>query len=184
MWALRDPSTAALRQANCIESLAASWGTWNLTTTDEELPEDVPSVQLSSQCRRSLRRAGATGPYVSIPSDAPEGEDPQPVVLLGYPFWRRHYNSDPGVIGRNLQLVHKNYAIVGVMPERFTIGDADVYTPLKIGSDPNIGFQARVRLRPGVTHAAADAELQPLFEQFARELPRTSPRNSECMCAG
>jgi putative ABC transport system permease protein len=36
-----------LRQAKCIESLAASWGTWNLTTTGEDLPEDVPSVQLS-----------------------------------------------------------------------------------------------------------------------------------------
>jgi putative ABC transport system permease protein len=63
-----------------------------------------------------------------------------------------------------------------VMPERFTIGDADVYTPLKIGSDPNISFQARVRLRPGVTHAAADAELQPLFEQFARDTPTHFPK--------
>ena len=52
-------SIKVLRQANCIESLAASWGTWNLTTTDEDLPQDVPSVQLSampafiSACRRS-----------------------------------------------------------------------------------------------------------------------------------
>jgi len=46
----------ALRQAKCIESLAASWGTWNLTTTDEDLPEGVPSVQLSGSaigCRSS-----------------------------------------------------------------------------------------------------------------------------------
>jgi hypothetical protein len=33
-----------LRQAKCVESVAASWGTWNLTTTDEELAQDVPSV--------------------------------------------------------------------------------------------------------------------------------------------
>jgi hypothetical protein len=26
-----------------------------------------------------------------------------------------------------IQLVHKNYTIIGVMPSRFTIGDADVY---------------------------------------------------------
>src|SRR5579864_8504301 len=36
-----------LRQANCIESAAASWGTWNLTNTGDELPEDVQSVQLT-----------------------------------------------------------------------------------------------------------------------------------------
>jgi predicted permease len=164
-----------LRQAKCIESLAASWGTWNLTTTDEELPEDVPSVQLSGNAGTHFGVPALLGRTL-IPSDAPDGQDPQPVVLLSYRFWRRHYNSDPGVVGRTLQLVHKNYTVVGVMPERFTIGDADVYTPLKIGSDPTMIFQARVRLRPGVTRAAADAELQPLFEQFARETPTHFPK--------
>src|SRR5436190_23633681 len=33
---ITGPQYAALRQAHCIESLAASWGTWNLTATDEE----------------------------------------------------------------------------------------------------------------------------------------------------
>ena len=165
----------ALRQAKCIESLAASWGTWNLTTTDEDLPEDVPSVQLSGNAGAHFGVPALLGRTL-IPSDAPDGQDPQPVVLLSYRFWRRHFNSDLGVVGRNLQLVHKNYTVVGVMPERFTIGDADVYMPLKIGSDPAIVLQARVRLRPGVARAAADAELQPLFEQFARETPTHFPK--------
>jgi predicted permease len=164
-----------LRQAHCIESLAASWGTWNLTTTDEELPEDVPSVQLSGNAGAHFGVPALFGRTL-IASDAPEGQDPQPVVLLSYRFWRRHYNSDPAVVGRNLQLVHKNYNVVGVMPERFTIGDADVYLPLKINGDPSAILMPRVRLRPGVTHAAADAELQPLFEQFARETPTHFPR--------
>ena len=169
------PQYKALRQANSIESLAASWGTWNLTTTGEDLPEDVPSVQLSANAGVHFGVPALLG-RTFILSDAPDGQDPQPVILLSYRFWRRHYNSDPGVVGRNLQLVHKNYNIIGVMPERFTIGDADVYTPLKIASDPNVVLQARVRLRPGVTHAAADAELQPLFEQFARETPTHFPK--------
>src|SRR5215831_18052625 len=33
-----------LSQANCVENVAAIFGVWNLTTTDEELPEDVPTV--------------------------------------------------------------------------------------------------------------------------------------------
>jgi hypothetical protein len=44
---LTGPRLRVLRQARCLESVAASWGTWNLTTTDEDLPEDVPSTQLS-----------------------------------------------------------------------------------------------------------------------------------------
>jgi len=55
-----------------------------------------------------------------MPSDAIDGQDPQPVAVLGYKFWRRHFNSDPSVIGQTLQLVRKNYTIVGVLPPRFT----------------------------------------------------------------
>ena len=29
------------------------------------------------------------------PSDAIDGQDPQPVVVLGYKFWQRHFNGDP-----------------------------------------------------------------------------------------
>lgn len=172
---LTGPQLKALRQLGCIESVAASWGTWNLTTTDEDLPQDVPSVQLSANAGVHFGVPALLGRTI-IPSDAPDGQDPQPVVVLSYKFWQRHFDSDVTVVGRNLQLVHKNYTIVGVLPSRFTIGDADVYLPLKLTNDPNLTYNPRVRLRPGVTHAAADAELQPLFEQFAKETPTHFPK--------
>jgi predicted permease len=165
----------ALRQAGCIESVAATWGTWNLTTTDEDLPQDVPSTQLSGNAGAHFGVPALLGRTIN-PSDAPESQDPQPVVVLSYKFWQRHFNSDPNVIRRNLQLVHKNYTIVGVMPSRFTIGDADVYLPLRLTSDPNVTVLPRIRLRPGVTHEAANAELQPLIEQFAKETPTHFPK--------
>ena len=127
-----------LRDARCIESLAGSWGTWNLTTTDEDLPQDVPSTQLTAN----------SGAHFGVPA----------------------------MLGRTLQLVHKNYTIVGVMPSRFTIADSDVYLPFKLTNDPDIAFQPRVRLRPGTTRAAADAELQPLLEQFAKDTPSHFPK--------
>ncbi len=166
---------AALRQTHCIEAAAASWGTWNLTTTDEDLPEDVPSTQLSGNAGIYFGVPALLGRTI-LPADAPEGEDPQPVVVLSFKFWQRHYNSDPGVIGRRLQLVHKNYTIVGVMPSRFTINDADVYLPLKITTDPGKRFTPRLRLRPGITHEAANAELQPLIDQFAKADPSHFPK--------
>ncbi len=98
------------------------------------------------------------------------------MVVLSYRFWSRHFNSDTTVVGRKLQLVHKDYTIIGVLPSRFTIGDADVYLPLKLTNDPNLTFNPRVRLRPGVTHEAANAELQPLLEQFAKETPTHFPK--------
>src|SRR6266702_8583820 len=62
------------------------------------------------------------------------------------------------------------------MPSRFTWQDADVYVPLKITNDANIDYGPLVKLRPGVTHAAANSELQPLLEQFAKENPSHFPK--------
>jgi putative ABC transport system permease protein len=175
MVGVNGPQLALLRQANCIESAAATGGGWNLTTTDEDLPEDVQSSQLSGNAFAHFGVPALLGRTI-IPSDAPDGRDPQPVVVLSYKFWRRHFNSDPKVVGRTLQLVHKNYTIVGVMPSRFTIADADVYLPMKITNDPSAYFLGRFRLRPGVTHEAANAELQPLMEQFAKAAPNRFPK--------
>ncbi|MBZ5593772.1 MAG: ABC transporter permease [Acidobacteriia bacterium] len=172
---ITGPQLKLLRQVKCLESVAASWGTWNLTTTDEDLPQDVPSVQLTGNAGTHFGVPALLGRTL-IPSDAPDGQDPQPVVVLSYLFWQRHFNSDPKVVGRNLQLVHKNYTIVGVLPPRFTWEDAAVYLPLKITNDANIQYGPLVRLRPGITHAAANAELQPMIEQFARETPTHFPK--------
>ena len=169
------PQLKVLRQAKSLESVAATWGTWNLTTTDEELPQDVPSTQLTGNAGSHFGVPAMLGRTI-IPSDAPEGRDPEPVVVLSYLFWQRHFNSDPSVVGRTLQLVHKNYTIIGVMPPRFTWQDADVYLPLKITNDPTLNFDPLIRLKPGVTQAAANSELQPLIEQFAKEAPTHFPK--------
>ena len=168
------PQLALLREARCVDSLAASWGTWNLTTTDEDLPEDVPSVQLTANAGTYFGVPALLG-RTMVPSDAPEGQDPQPVVVLSYLFWQRHFNSDPTVVGRTLQLVHKNYTIIGVLPPRFTWNDADVYLPLKVTNDSSAVFAPLIKLKPGTTYAAANAELQPLLEQFAKETPSHFP---------
>jgi predicted permease len=172
---ITGPQLKALRQVKCLESVAATWGTWNLTTTDEELPQDVPSTQLTGNAGVHFGVPALYGRTL-IPSDAPDGQDPQPVVVLSYLFWKRHFDSDPKVVGRNLQLVHKNYTIVGVMPPRFTWDDASVYLPLKVTNDQTIDFGPLIRLKPGITHEAANAELQPLLEQFAKDTPTHFPK--------
>jgi len=107
-----------------------------------------------------------------------DGHDPEPVVVLSYKFWQRHFNSDPGVVGQKLQMVHKDYTIVGVAPSRFTWGDVDVYVPQKIVQEPNHTFNTEIRLKPGVTRDQADAALMPLFQQFAKDRPVGFPRGN------
>ena len=147
---------------------------WSLTVTGSDLPEDVQGTYLSSNAFNFFGVPAALGRGLQ-PSDAIDGQDPQPVVVLSYKFWQRHFNSDPGVLGKTMQLVRKNYMIVGVASSRFTWGDGDVYLPLKITGDPVKSFYAGVRLKPGISHAQADAALGPLIQQFAKETPKHFP---------
>ena len=61
------------------------------------------------------------------------------------------------------------------MPPRFRWADVDMYLPLKVTRDPHIYFGASIKLRPDVTTAQANAELQPYLEQFAKESPERYP---------
>ncbi len=147
---------------------------WSLTVTGSDLPEDVEADYFSSNAFAYFGVPAALGRGLQ-PSDAIDGQDPQPVVVLSHKFWERHFAGNPGVVGQTMQMVHKNYTIVGVASPRFTWDDADVYVPQKITQDQNNTFYVGVRLKPGVSHAQANAALQPLIETFAKETPKHFP---------
>ncbi|MBV9501159.1 MAG: ABC transporter permease, partial [Acidobacteriaceae bacterium] len=177
------PQLKVLKQAKCIESLAVGWGWWNLTTTDEDLPEDVPALYISTNFGSHFGVPARLGRTL-IPSDAPPGQDPQPVVVLSYNFWERHFNANPSIVGRTLQLLHKNYTVVGVMPFRFTWGGADVYLPLKMTQDATIQYNSFIKLKPGISRSAANSEFQALLEQFAKETPSHFPKKFRANVTG
>src|SRR4029077_17903238 len=91
-------------------------------------------------------------------------------------FWQRHYNGDPAIVGKNIQLVHKDYTILGVLPPRFTWRDGDVYLPMKMSHDKNVTYGTLIKLKPGVRPEAADAEFRPLLQQFEKERPDDYPQ--------
>ncbi len=170
---LNGPQIDQLRQAKSLEDITAmDW--WNLTTTDGDIPEDVQAMYISPNAPNHWGIRALMGRWL-IPSDAPPGQQPQPVVVLTYQFWQRYFMGDRNVVGRTIQLVHKPYQIVGVMPPRFKWGAADMYLPLKMTQDPNIHLAASFKLRPGVSAAQASAELQPVLEEFAKQSPTQFP---------
>ncbi len=147
---------------------------WNLTVTGHDLPEDVQGAYATSNTFQFLGVPPVLGRGL-LPSDAIDGHDPQPVAVLSYKFWQRHFNGNPDVVGKTMQLVHKNYTIVGIAAPRFTWNDAEVYLPLKVTQDPVPSYLTELRLKPGVSHAAAAAALAPLIHQFAKETPKHFP---------
>jgi putative ABC transport system permease protein len=171
---LNGPEIQQLRQAKSIESISAEDG-WDLTTTDGDIPENVQAAYQSPEDPDPWGIKALYGRWL-IPSDAPFGQEAQPVVVLSYKFWQRYYLGDPAVVGRTIQLVHKPYQIVGIMPPRFRWRDAEIYVPLRVTSDPNDFVGAVFKLRPGVTAKQAEADLQPYLEQFAKQHPSAYPQ--------
>jgi predicted permease len=147
-----------------------------LTLTGHTLPVTVNAIGLISSGFNDLGMQMALGRGL-VPSDASEGQDSQPVAVLSYKLWRQEFFGNPDVLGKTLQLDRKIYVIVGVVAPRFTWYSADVYLPLKLTGDPAQMCIVNLRLRPRVAHGLADAALQPLLEQFAKDMPKQFPEH-------
>ena len=110
-----------------------------------------------------------------------------PVAVISHASWRHRFGSDPDIVGRELVVNGRPFRVVGVAPEGFK-GTELVYTPevwvpvmMQEWIEPaNAWLERRTtqnifvtgRLRDGVTHEQAEASLNLLAAQLAREHPR------------
>jgi predicted permease len=176
------PQIRELQKLPVIDSLLVM-DYQSMTLTGREYPENVETIGLIGSGFSDLKMSLFLGRGI-LPSDAIDGQDPQPVAVLSYEFWRKHFVGDLDVLGRTLELDHKNYQVVGVVAPHFTWYSPDVYLPLKLTQDPGLSFIADLRLKAGVTHEMADAALQPLLEEFAREMPKHFPEHFHAQVEG
>src|SRR5437868_10428815 len=110
------------------------------------------------------------------PADAPGG-NAAPVAVLSYLFWQRQFGSSRDVLGKTMELDHVLYTIIGVVPQRFTWGDSDVYLPANPTADPHEYWLSFIKLKPGTKFPAATAELQMLVDSFAKQDPKNYPQD-------
>ena len=111
-------------------------------------------------------------------------------VVISDGFWRRSYGSDPNIIGRKMSLDRDLYTIVGVMPPGFrhpgrTLNtDVEVWLatgfngqPFPVPADRTLRLipAAIGRLKPGLTVAQAQSQLDTYVAQLAREYPAAYP---------
>ncbi len=147
--------------------------------TGGALPEDIQGIYLTENAGTFFGVRPLLGRNIE-PSDGENGG--HSVVVLNYRFWQRHFGGDPHVIGQTLEIDHAPYTIIGVMPRSFAFNDilgvGDVYLPGSLMPSFNLPFQAYlpwIKLRPHVTLAAANAALEPIVRQFAKQHPERFP---------
>jgi putative ABC transport system permease protein len=163
-----------LRKSPAVEDSFLTDGA-SLTLTGHDLPEEVTACSITSNGFAFFGVPMALGRGI-LPSDGPDNFHPQPVVVLSYKFWQRHFNGNADVVGQTIQLTRKTYTIVGVAPSRFTWRSADVYMPMDFSTGSENPYSVGLRLKPGVSHAMAESALAPLIDQFAKQTPNNFPQ--------
>ncbi len=100
-----------------------------------------------------------------------------PVILISHRLWKRRFASDPNIVNKAIRADRATVTIIGVMPPgyRFWNDTADFWAPLEIsrfqlqGSAPYLGVAGR--LKPGVSIRRAQAEMERIAKQLARDFP-------------
>ena len=127
-------------------------------------------------------------PYLGrfIHTSDEHGKNSAPYVVLSYAYWHSRFNGNPAAVGSTVKINKHPYTIVGVAPRDFRGTELffapDMWAPLvdlpQIGGwDPleerGDHFTWVVgHLKPGVTPAAATADLNTIAASLAKSYPK------------
>jgi predicted permease len=158
-----------LRNFKSVEDVAAQ-GDASMIATDGDLPVSVKVLKMTGNGLDFLRTTPMLGRFFTA-AEAPAGKEPPPIAVISYLFWKTHFDSRNDVLGKELELDHRKYTVIGVAGPRFTWHDSEVYLPMPASVDPGTRFQTMVRLRKGVSTTQASGDLGPFVEQDNRDHP-------------
>jgi putative ABC transport system permease protein len=152
-----------------------------LTGTGEA--RSIRTTVVSAGFFEVVKARPALGRVFRPEEDTPAGRH---VVVLSDRFWRAELGGAADAVGRTVRLNDEPYIIVGVLPPTASIASwsgmaSDVWIPLALTDQQraargNHNRNGVARLKPGVTLAQAQAELDALSEQYARAHPLTDGR--------
>jgi predicted permease len=163
----RDKATRSFESVASYQFSAA-----NLTGGQE--PERVSSSNVTASFLPTLGVRPALGRNFSDDEDRPGGPA---VVILSDPLWKRRYGGAQAIIGQTIQVDGTAREVVGVMPAGFGFPEAttELWLPMAIDrahlNTGSFNRNAIGRLRPGVTIAAAEAEMKPLIDRLPDDVP-------------
>lgn len=139
----------------------------NLTGSGE--PERVHTVKATANFFSTLGTQPMLGRTFNAEEDAPGTGR---AAVLSYGLWNRRFGGDRGILGREITLDSKNYAVVGIMPKGFEFPEeAELWVPMGFTSEQlaTSGVEylnVIAALRPDVTYQHAEAEMAQLTREF------------------
>jgi predicted permease len=114
------------------------------------------------------------------------GPNSAPFVVLSHTYWRNHFQSDPGVVGRTVLLNRHPFTIIGVAPQGFhgtmVFFGPDIFLPM-VNQEQIEGtnyldnrgehwvFMVLGHVKEGVSHAQAIEDLNSIGADLKKNYP-------------
>ena len=152
---------------------------WQPTLTGPDEPERLEGQFVTAGYFKVFGVSPALGRDFRSDDDRPGGSQ---VVIVSDTLWRRRFNADSSVVGRDVMLDGTHYGIAGVMPAGFA--DASVpgvelwsllqYDPALPRNGREWGHHLRMigRVRPGMRLAQATRDLDAIARNPLQSFPR------------
>jgi putative ABC transport system permease protein len=113
-----------------------------------------------------------------------EDEHSAPVAVISHAMWQERFQSDPGVVGKTVDLDRRPYTVIGVMPQAFEfpieegrLNHRDLWVPMSFTLDErqdetdNFMYGAVARLKPGESMAQARADVHRMMSAIEAQIP-------------
>jgi predicted permease len=157
----------------------------NLTADGK--PESIYGLRVTANLLPMLGVHPKLGNWFSADHELPGNTH---VVLLSDDLWRRRFGAESDIVGKSVHLDNEAYEVVGVMPKGFNFpmrlgtsaqlptDQMQHWAPLTIDlakeqhGNPDGGVIAR--LKPGVTMAEAQAQLENACRSLEQQYPKTN----------
>jgi putative ABC transport system permease protein len=157
---------------------------WQPAMTGSGEPERLEGQRVSASYFQILGVSPALGLNFNASDDRPNGPN---TIIISESLWRRRFNSESAIIGRQVTLNGNSSIVIGVMPRAFenvlspkvevwTLLQYDASLPSLEGREWGRHLKMVGRLKPGVGTEQARSELNAIARTPLPEFPR--PRHA------
>jgi putative ABC transport system permease protein len=144
--------------------------------------ERVPAIQVGDGFFKIMKGTPLLGRVFNAEEQV-DGKDF--VIVLSHGLWQRRFGSDPNIVGKTVLLNGRPYNIVGVMgadfrplPSSLVAPEGQFYRPVAENYDDTARderhLRAIARLKPGLTIAQAQNELNVITQRLEQQHPQTN----------
>jgi len=189
------PNYLDYRQQNSVFSGLAAQQFLPVSLTTQGEPEQIFAEMVTGNYFDVLGVKPAVGRLFSLSAEEDKQLGAHPEVVLSQALWKRRFGSDPGIIGRKIELNRMNFTVSGVAQENFrgvtAVGGPLLWIHISMWKQLARGFTLENfmdrralfvfmygRLKPGVSAGEADAAMKALSQQLERAYPRENDSRS------